>query len=208
MDHLPFGLVHWAVRTPHMSHWSSADVGCGAKICESFPLMRLMSGSTRDTDTEIRMREAFLARIQDGLFWDFVDPRRPWRTVYNESDKLYGRPPKDEDFCIPAHAARMLRAVLVWRQVTGDSVYDRHATDLVRGLRRIAVDRDDYSYYPEKGGYAETTSYPRSGWVNTEEARSETEGPESSITTYHAHQIYAASVWYGLSGGPWILPGA
>ena len=205
MDYLPFGIVHWTARTPHMSHWSSADVGCGAKICESYPLMRLMSGSEDHLETEALTRASFLARIRDGLFWDFVDPRRPWRTVYNDSDVLYGKAPKDEDFCIPAHAARMLRAVLVYRPVTGDRVYDRHASDLVRGLRRIALDREDYSYYPEKGGWAETTSYPRSGWVNTDEARSETEGPESSITTYHAHQIYAAAIWYELSGDPVAL---
>ncbi len=204
MDSLPFGTVHWASRTPHMSHWSSADVGCGAKVCESFPLMRLMSGSTRDLDVEARMRGDFLSRVQDGLFWDFVDPRRPWRTVYNDSNLLYG-PARDEDFCVPGHAARMLRAVIVYRQVTGDRSWDTVASEMVRALRRIAIDREDYSYYPEKGGWAEMTSYPRSGWRNTEEARSETEGTESSITTYHAHQIYAAAIWHRLTGDPVAL---
>jgi hypothetical protein len=204
MDSLPFGTVHWASRTPHMSHWSSADVGCGAKICESFPLMRLMSGSTRDLDVEASMRADFLSRVQDGLFWDLVDPRRPWRNIYNESDLLYG-PARDEDFCVPAHCARMLRAVIVYRQVTGDHAWDTVAGNMVRALRRIAIDRDDYSYYPEKGGWAEMTSYPRSGWRNTDEARSETEGTESSITTYHAHQIYAGAIWHRLTGDPVAL---
>jgi DUF1680 family protein len=204
MDSLPYGTVHWCSRTPHMSHWSSADVGCGAKVCESFPLMRLMSGSTRDMDVESVMRGDFMARIQGGLFWDFVDPRRPWRDIYNDSNLLYGAA-RNEDFCVPAHAARMLRAVIVYRQVTGDSQYDTIASEMVRGLRRIAIDREDYSYYPEKGGWAEMTSYPRSGWINTDEAASETEGTESSVTTYHAHQIYAAAAWHQLTGDPVAL---
>jgi hypothetical protein len=204
LDSLPYGLVHWASPKPHMSHWSSADVGCGAKVCESFPLMRLMCGSTRDLDVEATMRADFLARVQDGLFWDLVDPRRPWRNIYNESNLLYG-PARDEDFCVPAHAARMLRAVMVYRQVTGDAAWDATANEMVRGLRRIAVDKGDYSYYPEKGGWAEMTSYPRSGWINTDESQSETEGTESSVTSYHAHQIYAASVWHQLTGDPVAL---
>lgn len=45
MGFLPFHFVHWSSKTPHLQHCASADLGCGAKLCESFPLMRIMSGN-------------------------------------------------------------------------------------------------------------------------------------------------------------------
>lgn len=204
MECLPFGQVHYTVLPPVMHHWASADLGCGAKVCESFPLMRIMSGSTQYLDREAALHDNFMARVQDGLFWDFIDPRRPWRNIYGDSDRRYGAG-KDEDFCIPSHAARMMRAILVWWQVTGDRRYQQAADDLSAGMRRIAIDRDDYCYYPEKGGWGEPTTYPRSGWISTAEARNETEGVEGSMTGYHAHPIYAAAIWYRLTGHPAAL---
>lgn len=201
LSYLPFGLVRYAYNTPFMDHWSSADVGCGAKVCESFPLMRLMSGSAQHLEIEAGMREAFLGRVQDGLFWDFTDPRRPWRNIYGNSDKRYGAG-RNEDFSIPSHAARMLRAMMVWWQLEGDPELERQCRELVRGMRQVAIDCGDYSYYPEKGGWGEPTTYPRSGWINTDEARDETEGVEGSMTGYHAHPLYAASIWYRLTGDP------
>lgn len=129
-----------------------------------------------------------MSRVQDGLFWDLVDPRRPWRNVYGDSDRRYGAG-HDEDFCVPSHSARMLRAVLVWWQTTGDERYRALADEMVAGLRRVAIDRDDYSYYPERGGWGEPTTYPRSGWRNTDEAVDETEGVEGSMTGYQAHPV-------------------
>ena len=201
---LPFHLAHWSSNTPHLQHCASADIGCGAKLCESFPLMRIMSGSRDYLDEEAGMRAAFLARIQDGLFWDYDDPARPWRSVYGDSQQRYGEG-RREDFCIPAHAARMLRAVLVWQQLTGLPELARIARELVAGLRRIAISRDDYCYYPEKGGWGEATTFPRSGWIDTAEARDETEGPEGSITFYQGTPLYAAAQWYSLSGDPVAL---
>ena len=199
MECLPFGQVHFQCRRPVMHHWSSADLGCGAKVLESFPLMRIMSGSTQYEDREAALRDNLMARVRDGLFWDTVDPRRPWRNIYGDSDKRYGAG-RDEDFCIPSHAARMMRAVMVTWQATGDERYRRAAEELAAGMRRIAVDKDDYSFYPEKGGWGEPTTYPRSGWADTAEARDETEGVEGSMTGYHAHPVYASGLWHRLTG--------
>jgi hypothetical protein len=99
----------------------------------------------------------------------------------------------------------MLRAIMVWWQLEADPVLERQCRELVRGMRRVAIDREDYCYYPEKGGWGEPTTYPRSGWLNTEEARNETEGVEGSMTGYHAHPLYAASIWYRLTGDPVAL---
>jgi hypothetical protein len=199
MECLPFGQVHFSCRRPVMHHWSSADLGCGAKALESFPLMRIMSGSRQHEGREAILRENLMARVKDGLFWDTVDARRPWRTTYGDSDRRYGTG-RNEDFCIPSHAARMMRAVMVTWQATGDEQYRRAAEELAGGMRGIAIDKDDYSYYPEKGGWGEPTTYPRSGWMDTADARDETEGVEGSITGYHAHPVYAAGLWHRLTG--------
>jgi hypothetical protein len=100
----------------------------------------------------------------------------------------------------------MLRAFLVWREL-GEAAPEAEAAirALIAGLRRIAVCRDDYCYYPEKGGWGEPSSYPRSGWLNTDEAQGETEGGEGSIVCFHGHQIYAAAHWYAESRDPLAL---
>lgn len=94
----------------------------------------------------------------------------------------------------------MLRALLVWREVTEDPACEAAIRDLIGGLSRIAIRKDDYYYFPEKGGWGEPCSYPRSGWLNTDESKSETEGGEGSVTAYHGHEIYGASHWYALTG--------
>ena len=91
-----------------------------------------------------------MARVRDGLFWDFVDARRPWRNVYGDSDRRYG-PGRDEDFCIPSHAARMMRAVMVRWQATGGGSALEAADELCAGMRRIAIDKGDYQLLPREG---------------------------------------------------------
>ncbi len=43
----------------------------------------------------------------------------------------------------------------------------------------IAVHRGDYCYYPD-GGFGEPFNYPRSGWIRTDEPKSEIEGGEGA----------------------------
>ena len=77
--------------------------------------------------------------------------------------------------------------------------WDEKIRQLVQGLRRIAVHRDHYSYYPD-GGFGEPFNYPSSGWQKTDEPTTETEGGEGSVVAYHGHQIQALTRWYALSG--------
>ena len=62
-------------------------------------MMRLVSGSDRYTAEEQGTRQAMLSRVEDGLYWDRANPRRPWRNIYSISESLYGKG-KDEDFCV------------------------------------------------------------------------------------------------------------
>jgi hypothetical protein len=198
-----YGLIFFDTPTPHQSHWASAETLCDPKFGESLPLMRLMSGSEQYLDLEAQYRQAMRSRVQDGLYWDFYTPKRPWRNSYSEA--FYGKG-RDEDFATLPGAGRMLRALLVWRELGDDRPETEEAIrSLTAGLLRIAVKKDGYCYYPEKGGWGEPCSYPRSGWLNTDEAQGETEGGEGSVVCMHGHQIYGAAHWYAESGDPLAL---
>jgi hypothetical protein len=196
-----YGQIFFQTPRPHLAHWASAETLCDPKFAESFPLLRLMSGSDAFAELEAKFREALRSRIDDGLYWDRYTPKRPWRNSYSSAH--YGKG-KDEDFSTLPGAGRMLRALLVWRELGDDSV-EAEIRSLVQGLRRIAVCHEDYAYYPEKGGWGEPCSYPRSGWLNTDEARGETEGGEGAVTCMQSHQMYGAAKWYSESGDPVAL---
>ncbi len=194
-----WGLVHYNARRPHLSHWASAETLVDPKLAESITLMRIMSGSRRELELEQRYRAALLGRLQDGLYWDLTDQRRPWRNSYAAG--FYGQG-KDEDFATLPGAGRMLRTLLIWRELgVQPERMEQELRALTSGLLRIAVKKDaggpgEYAYYPEHGGWGEPCAYPRSGWLNTDEAQGETEGGEGSVVCMHGHQIYAAARWY------------
>jgi hypothetical protein len=193
-----WGLVHYACPRPHLSHWASAETLVDPKLAESLTLMRVMSGSTHGLELEERYRAAILSRLEDGLYWDRVDPRRPWRNSYAAGFYGAGR---DEDFVTLPGAGRMLRTLMIWRELGAlPEQMEREIRALVQGLLRIAVRKDDYAYYPEHGGWGEPCAYPRSGWLNTDEAQGETEGGEGSVVCMHGHQIYSAARWYRETG--------
>lgn len=189
-----WGLVHYAARRPHLSHWASAETLVDPKLVESITLMRIMSGSKQELELEQRYRAAILSRLQDGLYWDLYNPLRPWRNSYSEA--FYGKG-HDEDFATMPGAGRMLRTMLIWRELGAQPErMENELRSLTAGLLRIAVKKGDYAYYPEHGGWGEPCAYPRSGWLNTDEAQGETEGGEGSVVCMHGHQIYAAARWY------------
>lgn len=194
-----FGLAHFNTRAPLLRHWS-ADIPLDPKLAESLPLMRLMCGTTFKAPLEQDYRAELVSRIDDGLYWDRYTPQRPWRNIYNDSIKFYGAG-RSEDFASVWGVARMIRALTAWQGTNGADTAELGAS-LVRGLRRIAVDRDDYSYYPHRGGWHDGFVYPRSGWIDTSEAERDREGPEGSVTCFQGHQIYAAAQHYVLTGDP------
>jgi len=198
LDYTPFWNAIFCTPRPHLVHLGDADVVCQTKGSESFPMLRLMCGSDEFLEEEAGLRRNILHRIQEGLYWDFPDPRRPWRNQYGAA--FYGEG-KDEDFAVVAATGRAMRALVAWRQA-GAEVPDELLHSMIAGMRRVAIDKDDYSYYPEKGGWSEPCTFPRSGWLNTDESGSDIEGCEGSVTAYHGHQIYAAAQWYAMSGDP------
>jgi len=199
MEYTSYFAIQYANRTPFMSHLASADIGCDTKTGQSWPWLRLMSGSRDFEDVETLNREGMLARVEDGLYWDRYNPARPWRNIYAGSESHYGKG-KSEDFSVLLHTGSMTRAVITWWEQTHDPRFERLAAELVAGMRRVAILKDDYAYYPEKGGWGEPCTYPRSGWLNTDEAQGANDGPEGDIACCQANPMYAAAQWYALTG--------
>lgn len=192
-----YGSVHYFDGAPHLSHWASADTLLDPKFLESFTLMRVASGSRQHEDLEARYRAAVLGRVDNGLYWDRYSTDRPWRNSYAPAH--YGQG-KDEDFCTLPGTGRLLRTLIIWRELFASDQWDGMIQSLMNGMRRILVCKDDYGYYPEHGGWGEPCAYPRSGWLNTDEAQGETDGGEGSVTCMQSHQLYAAAKWYALTG--------
>lgn len=192
-----YGQIQFGCERPHFSHWASAETLCDPKFGESFPLMRIMSGSEQYLDLESEFKKSMISRIDSGLYWDKCNPKRPWRNSY--APAFYGEG-KDEDFATLPGGGRMLRALMVWRDLGCGSECDELLNQLIEGHHRIAVCHDDYCFYPEKGGWGEPCAYPRSGWLNTDESMSDTEGGEGSVICMHGHQMYGAARWYEETG--------
>ncbi len=188
-------LVFFNNRTPWMQH-HSADTSMDPKFAESFPLMRIISGSGHHAELERRFRVALLSRIQDGHYWKRHDPATPWSSSYNQYQTGQIR---DEDVSMVLAQARMIRALLVWREIDGRTEWDDYIRELVSGLNAVVIKTNDYAYYPN-GGFGEPFSFPRSGWQKTGEPQEETEGGEGSVLCYQGHQIYALTKWYLASG--------
>jgi len=195
LHHMMYFHVFYAFRKPFLRH-HGADTTCDPKFAESFPMMRIMCGSGAHADLEVRQREELLARIEDGLYWNRYEPSRPWYNSYNPD---FDGVRKNEDLAMPGAAGRMIRALVTWRELDGGSWPDRYIRELVDGLAHIAVHRDDYSCFPN-GGFGEPFNYPRSGWIRTDEPKSETEGGEGAVTAFQAHQIQGLCRWYAMSG--------
>ena len=202
LGHHMFFAVKYCSNPPYMSHFASSDYVGDPKFAQSLPMMRLMSGSQQHREIEAGHRAALLSRIEDGLYWDRRDPARPWRSP-EYGERFYDKD-KDEDICAVTAQGRMIRALLSWRELGGDT-WDGLIGEMASEMRRLAVVRDDYCYYPDKGGWGAPCTYPRSGWLNTDESQSETEGAEGSTVAHQGNQIYAAAQWYAISSDPGAL---
>ncbi|MBI4026584.1 MAG: hypothetical protein HY360_16475 [Verrucomicrobia bacterium] len=185
--------VYYAFKTPYLSH-HNADITCAPKHAEVIHLLRTICGSDRYMEIEVGQRADLISRIQDGLYWRVYDPDFPWSNSYSGSDRAI-----KEDSASPG-GATMLRTLLRWRDWDGrTTVWDDIIHALVKGMRRIAIERDDYAYYPN-GNVCEPFCYPRSGWPHTEEPASEAEGGEGAVTCYQSLPIYGLIRWYAVSG--------
>ena len=174
---------------------------CQPKAIEALAMERLMTGSGQHLEREGKMLQMMTGMLgDDGLY--YVQPsqgKKPW---------LGG------DETLPranVHGqGRMLRAMIIWYQYTGNEQWKRHVDKMVDGMdRHLVVHRDDYAFVPT-GGWIESNTYSRSsytprGWKTAEEPANEKKGEEGSLFNHQGHLPGALANWYMLTGNEQAL---
>ncbi len=193
---LMFTEVHFCHRPPMMRH-RGGDWDCTPKFAEAIPQMRVMCGSDKYTEIEAQMLDYLVSSISpdDGLLYIIYDPKRPWHA--DQHSHAYDVEPEDVGTIVGS--ATLMLALLTRRVLERTDRWDATLNALARGIERIAIEKDDYAYYPD-GGFGSAFSYPRTGWRKTDEPGDEHEGGEGSVVAYHGGQIRALARWAACSG--------
>jgi hypothetical protein len=165
------------------------------KFAESFPMMRVMCGSTEHLALEADMMRCMRESIgDDGLYYARTRHGRPWHEGVG-----HRYPPVGEDFANTYGNARMLLALMAWHARRPSPDLWEDMAGMAHGLCEMAVDKGSYAYYPD-GRIGEAFSRPASGWRDTSEPAVEKMGAEGSMFMYHGGQIRALARWHAMSG--------
>lgn len=196
--------ANFGVNPPYMYHETTGLPTNNPKYAESFPMMRVMSGSDKFNDIQNGMMKSMLSFIAaDGLYYAPASKARSW---HEGAGHNYGTR-TGEDFANVYGNSRMLLAMMAWMQYDPNGPWLERAKGIARGLCRIAVKKDDYAYYPDSR-VGEAFSYPKSGWPNTDEPLAEGTGAEGSMFMYYCGPIRALARWYEFTGDKEALDAA
>ncbi len=152
--------AHLDHRTPYMS-WRTGGP-CLQKPLHVLPGLRLMTGSTVNSEVDAKMMEAVIGTVDDdGLWWLNVE-NRPWRSAF-QVDQTW-----------PVAHARLMVALLEWHKADGDNKWLELVARMSDGLARVAETSEDRAWYSlpwpvrENGGGT---------WTLTREVRNSASAP-------------------------------
>jgi hypothetical protein len=136
--------IYWKVclrsDPPFMVHEESDIVQ--AKFMEALPLLRLISGSTQNLHIEKRWMEVLLQmQGSDGIVY-MTKIGRPW------GQSNYGNLPPGDHYTVPWFAGRLLGAMTVYSQLTGEDLWSDAARRLADGLCALAIREGDTARFP------------------------------------------------------------
>ena len=194
--------VHWRLHyvPPRVVDHSHQWFDTNPRGLEILTNLRLMNGSQQGLDVEQGLLASMLSRLgEDGLYYNA--PFRedaPWRAGGYGGRKIWGT---DDDISGVWGNAQFLVALIYRYQVTGDPKLLDAAHGLAEGLKRIAIYKDDYAYYPATIDFGFDFGYLReSGWPDTREALDETEAPEGTVACSIAVAVRALALYYRETG--------
>ena len=163
-DHLIYFLVRFRANPPCMLHGPPDQ--CQPKFMESLNLMRLASGSTLGEHIDpIWMATALRLIGPDGLaYW----PSFPWAPlpIWHEPD-----PPAGKHYAMPWFCGRVMSAMTLYMRRDPSGPWDSEIRKLVGGLRGVALERDNYAFFPQ-GGFlpnrrrVRSASLPVGAWAS------------------------------------------
>ncbi len=171
------------------AYLSGATLDIGVKYLESLPMMRVICGSELNLDVERLAMEAMLSLVgQDGLQYSPADD--DWAGAY------------------PLMNSRMVLAMSYWYQRDQDAAWLRRIERMVDGLRRIAIRRSNYAYYPSESGYTSAGTWrftTREGeayfdYHTPDEPARDQQGVEGGIREGYGNPARGLVRWYEISG--------
>ena len=205
---------------------------CLAKMFESLPLLRTMSGSELNLDLENEyLQTMILSQIEaDGLHYVGRDSFPIKFDDYSDAGKTYPNGP----FACILSTGRLMQSLNYYHQMTGDPAWIESLKGMAEGLGKITLVNDDYAYYPSAAVYYEPGKrfqepyayLLNGGWQNTDEPKGllleapyHTEPDHRDggfndghwydgrfgVHMYHSAPIEGFLMWHRLSGDPEAL---
>ena len=159
MDHMMYFYADFRSNPPIMSHTKS-DV-CTAKFMESLPLMRLASGSRRNSAVDRVWMESALRMIGPGglVYW----PLMPWAPV--PPDWCDPVPRGAKHFALPTWNGRMMGAMTLHMLRDPSGPWEKINRGIIDTFNTLAIREDDYAYLPP-GAYVPGKNGPRHSRVD------------------------------------------
>jgi hypothetical protein len=189
-----FKATFWA-NPAYMAHENTGLPTNNPKFAEALPMMRQMVGGEKYMDIQRAMMHAMLKHIgEDGLYYAPA-AGRPWHETEGHKVEVV----TDDDYANVYGNARFLLACMAWMQWDPQGPWRDYAEGVARGLTKIAVQKEDYAYYPDNG-VGEAFSYPRAGWRHINEPEAEGIGAEGSMFMYQCGPIRALARWGKMTG--------
>ena len=119
---------------------------CQVKYHEALPLMRLASGSSQREEVDQRWMEVVMQmQGPDGLLY-YPLVGRPWGRN-GDSCPIYGTIPEADQFTEPFANGRLLGAIAIYYQLTGDERWKTLGERIVDRLTEIAVHKENVAYF-------------------------------------------------------------
>ena len=198
-DYEPYGVFAFGTPKPYLRH-NRFTMDCAGKLWESFPYLRSISGNTQGQDVDEGFSRAMLAHVaDDGLFYSGLPRMTGWHNANPPGATYHAYPLDREPFANILGNARCMLAMMALHQRDGDEAWLKQIKATSDGLRRIAVIKKDYAYFPD-GSIGTAFSCPQSGWRNTIEPTGERFGGEGSVLCYYGQVVRALTRWFMLSG--------
>ena len=142
-DYEIYFFAFFNTNPPLMQH-DSTDM-CQAELLEPLSLMRLMTGSSLNTNVDRRWMEVLhLMQGPDGLLY-FPTVGRPWfQRMWHTG---FGPGPTGDQYAIPWSNGSYLTAIALYYALSKADVWKSLGQNVVQGLAAAAVDRGSYAYF-------------------------------------------------------------
>ncbi len=156
--------VYFGRNKPVMSHDYSVE--CQAKFQEALPLMRLMTGSSLNSQVDQHWMEATLKmRGPDGLLY-FPIKGRPWYDIHcglnmSEAGRLPGLTAEAAQFGTVIYNGRVLGALGLYHLLTGDDLWKKVAERVVGALG----ESPEFVFWPGQPRSEDQYASIACGWV-------------------------------------------